>query len=58
MSDTTKNTIPRREEVPLSDRWDLSALYSSPEAWEAGLKEYESRIPGIENFRGTLGKSP
>jgi len=58
MSDTSKNTIPRREEVPLSDRWDLSALYTSTEAWEAGLKEYESRIPGIENFRGTLGKSP
>ena len=51
------NSIPSRSEVANNDKWDLSALYPSLEAWEEGLKEFESMIPRIEEFRGTLGKS-
>lgn len=57
MTKQTNHIIPVREDVPAADRWDLSALYPSPEAWEKGLAEYETLYPGIENFRGTLGDS-
>ena len=53
-----KKTIPLRENVEANDKWDLSKLFDSPEAWEKGLSEYEEKYPGITGFRGTLGKSP
>lgn len=49
--------IPERSAVPESDRWDLSKLFDDSAAWDAGLKEFEDRIPKIQSFKGTLGTS-
>ena len=49
--------IPVRADVPAEHRWNLSRLYPSDQAWEEGLKELESMIPGIARFRGTLADS-
>ena len=49
--------IPVRADVPEEHRWNLSKLYPNDEAWEEGLKELESMIPGIARFRGTLADS-
>jgi len=58
MSTTTEPSpvkkLPARGEVPERDRWDLSSLYASDDAWEADFKEWESQIPRYESFRGTL----
>jgi len=58
MSTTTEPSpvkkLPARSEVPERDRWDLSSLYASDEAWEADFKEWETQIPRYESFRGTL----
>ncbi|MEJ2522775.1 MAG: oligoendopeptidase F [Gammaproteobacteria bacterium] len=43
------------EEDP--DRWDLTDLYPSMEAWQEAGKAVEARIPEIEACRGTLGDS-
>ena len=51
------NKIPERKDVKTEDKWDLSKLYPSEEAWESGLKQLEAKIPGIADFKGTLGKS-
>ena len=47
--------LPERSEVDINDTWDLSSLFPNEEAWEAGLSEFESKIPGYEKFRGKLG---
>jgi len=62
MSSTTEPSpvkkLPARSEVPECDRWDLSSLYASDEAWEADFKEWEAQIPRYESFRGTLSSGP
>jgi oligoendopeptidase F len=37
-------TIERKDVKP-SDQWDLSSLYSGPEAWEADFKKYQDLYP-------------
>ena len=49
--------IPLRADVPLEDRWNLSSLFESEEAWEEGLKSYEGMIPRISEYKGNLGDS-
>jgi len=49
--------VPLRSEVALSDTWDLSSLFPDEAAWERGLEDLGSRIPGIAGFRGSLGSS-
>ena len=51
------NSIPLRKDVSSGDKWDLSSLFVSEEAWEEGLKVLEEMIPDIAGFKGTLGES-
>jgi oligoendopeptidase F len=48
-------SLPKRSQVKEADTWDLSSLFASDEAWEAGFKKYEKQIAGYEKFRGKLG---
>jgi oligoendopeptidase F len=52
-----QKTIPSRAEAAKGNTWDLSKLFSSDEAWNAGLAEFEKDAGKIPSFRGTLGKS-
>ncbi|MCA9175950.1 MAG: oligoendopeptidase F [Planctomycetales bacterium] len=54
----TTISLPARSEVPVNDTWDLSSLYPNEEAWEAGLRELESRIAGFAAYQGRLAESP
>lgn len=54
---STVISLPKRSEVSPQDTWDLSKLYANDEAWETSFKEFESRISGFEQFKGTLGQS-
>lgn len=47
-----------RDAVPESERWDLTALFPSVEAWEAERAALQAEEPKIVAFRGTLGQSP
>ena len=51
------SAIPKRENIPGKDKWNLSSLYASPEAWEEDLKKLEAHIPEISEFKGTLADS-
>jgi oligoendopeptidase F len=51
------STIPERKDVAAANRWDLSPLYASPEAWDADFEELKSLLPKIEPLPGTLGRS-
>lgn len=50
--------VPERAEIPESDRWDLTHLYTDDAAWETEFKTLQERYPGITQFRGKLGDSP
>lgn len=54
---TNAQTIPERQDVPTSDTWDLSQLFTSEEEWETGLSQFKEKTPEIEKFKGTLGRS-
>ena len=46
-----------RSEVLAENTWDLSQLFTDDDSWESGFKDFESRIAGYEQFRGTLAGS-
>ena len=54
----TDSTIPGRNKVREEDTWDLSKLYADDSAWEKGFEEFQSLIPEIGTYKGTLGESP
>ncbi len=47
-----------RAEVPIEDRWDLEALYSSDEAWEQDFRRVEGFPGEIASWSDTLSRSP
>ena len=51
------NTIPLRNEVPASDKWDLSTLYKSDEDWEKALSSIKMLTEKVVAFKGKLGDS-
>ena len=54
---TTEATLPRREDVPIEERWDLESVYATPSAWEADYHVAETRLPEMERFAGQVGAS-
>ncbi len=50
--------IPERQEVPESDRWDLTLLYPDDEAWEREFSALQAAYSGMARFRGHLADSP
>ena len=48
---------PLRTEIPESDKWDLTPLYTSDEGWEEDFSNLQKSYAGITSFRGKLGES-
>ena len=55
MADVLK--IPSRSEVAENDTWDLTFLFETDDAWDAGLRTLESKIDYYDSFKGRLGES-
>jgi oligoendopeptidase F len=49
--------IPLRNEIAVSDTWDLSKLFANDEEWHKALAEFEKTAERIPSFQGTLGSS-
>lgn len=49
--------LPDRKDVPQSDTWDLSKLFTGDEDWEQSFIKWEEMVPGYEKFKGKLGES-
>jgi oligoendopeptidase F len=45
-----------REEIPEYFTWKLSDIYPDWDTWEAGLKEFESKLSGYAELKGTLAQ--
>jgi len=50
--------VATRDEIPESDRWDLTHLYADDAAWEREFTDLQQRYPQITQFRGKLAESP
>jgi oligoendopeptidase F len=47
-----------RSAVPDRDKWDLSQIYPTDEAWRSAKEKLTANLPMIREFRGHLGESP
>jgi len=54
LPDYTPDANATRGDVPEAYKWSLTALYDSPEAWEAEVAELAKRIPDLDHFQGKL----
>ena len=57
MTTATVIQLPERSEVNESDTWDLSKLFANDDDWDQAFNEFEEKISGYAQFRGTLGES-
>ncbi len=53
---TVTKSLPRREQVKKSDRWDLSSLFANDAQWEKAFGAWEKQIERYAAFRGKLGE--
>lgn len=49
---------PARASVPSEERWDDTALFETPRAWDATWDEVAGRLEPLRSFRGTLHQGP
>jgi oligoendopeptidase F len=47
-------TLPARDKVKLEDQWDLTTLFATDDAWEAGFEKWKKLIPKFAQFKGTF----
>jgi oligoendopeptidase F len=47
-----------REEIPEGFTWNLADIYADWSEWEAGLAEFDAKLAGYVELRGTLAQSP
>lgn len=57
MSSASALVAPERSVIDTAYTWDLSAIFSSWDEWEAALADLERRIGEFKSFTGTLGSS-
>jgi len=49
--------LPERGDISEKDRWDLTALFHTDDAWESLYRELEKEIEGYSEFQGRLNES-
>ena len=49
--------IPSRSEIAISDTWDLTVLYATPEDWAADFARLLEQYPRYAGFKGQIGQS-
>ncbi len=47
-----------RSKVPDKYKWDLTHIYPSDAAWRQAKEKIVAEVPSVEEFKGTLDKSP
>lgn len=54
---TEAAALPRRDELPPEQRWDIESVYPTDAAWEEAYQAVAGRLGELERFRGRLGES-
>ncbi len=53
---TEAQKVPRRDEVPMNDTWDLAKIYADIAAWEQDVARLEGLLPKLTALQGTIGE--
>lgn len=56
MADNVKAVF-TREQIADENKWDLTYLFKTPQAWDAEFKKWENMISGYTRFQGKLRES-
>ncbi len=57
MEEKKVNALPKREDIPVEDTWDLEAIYENDEKWDEEFTEIKSLLPDMEQYKGKIGES-
>ncbi len=57
-ADAAKPATRNRADIPAQYRWDFAAIYPNWEAWEAGMRELETRMDAFAALKGSLANGP
>src|SRR3954469_20900643 len=55
---TSPTLVPARDVIAAAYTWDLTAIFTSWDAWDAGAAELDRRIDAYRQFEGTLARGP
>lgn len=50
-------TLPKRNEVPIEETWNLEAIFASEEEWEKEFQEIKNLLPNMAKYAGKLTES-
>jgi oligoendopeptidase F len=53
----TRKSVLQRDQVPAGDKWDLTLLYPTDEAWEQDFEKFKSSYSKVQEFKGKIGQS-
>ena len=56
-AEKANTTIVSRNEVPVSDTWDLQALYVSESDWQNDYDKVKQAVLDADRYKGTLDKA-
>lgn len=57
MAGEKTTALPKREDIPVEETWNLEAIYPSVEAWENAFQKVKDLIAEAEQFKGKIGDS-
>ncbi|WP_028984015.1 oligoendopeptidase F [Sporolactobacillus terrae] len=57
MAEGKTTALPKREDIPVEETWDLEAIYPSVAAWEHAFEKVKDLIAEAEQFKGKIGES-
>ncbi|MDF2910387.1 MAG: pepF [Sporolactobacillus laevolacticus] len=57
MAGEKTTALPKREDIPVEETWNLEAIYPNVEAWESAFQKVKDLIAEAEQFKGKIGES-
>ena len=54
----TATALPKRQDLPLADTWNLASIYPDDTQWEVDFARVEGKLPELEALAGTLAHGP
>ncbi|MCA0989980.1 oligoendopeptidase F [Pseudalkalibacillus hwajinpoensis] len=57
MEEKKVNTLPKRDEIPVEDTWELEAIYENDQKWEEEFNEIKALLPEMKEYKGKLADS-
>ncbi len=57
MEEKKVNALPKRDEIPVEDTWELEAIYENDQQWEEEFNEIKALLPQMKEYKGKLADS-